>query len=176
MISCPKHEIEATGEGVLDVEPSFAKPNVSLVVAHQEALKKWRKLKNSLRVAQHNDHLRLIHKNTNITHLVILFLEECEGIVFEAHTNKIYHHRMNATQNMTNGKGCLVGFPHYGIPHKYIKIFCLQYSMCSVKKRPSSIKWKKHHYDEVICVPTDQLDERLKDLILEHKVILFIIF
>ena len=39
MISCLQHEIEATGEGVLSVEPSFAKPNLSLVVTHREVLK-----------------------------------------------------------------------------------------------------------------------------------------
>ena len=42
MISCLQHEIEAAGEGVLDVEWSFAKPNFSLVVAHGEALKKMK--------------------------------------------------------------------------------------------------------------------------------------
>ena len=40
MISCDQHETKATSEGVLDVEPSFAKPNLSLVVAHREALRK----------------------------------------------------------------------------------------------------------------------------------------
>ena len=84
MISCLQREIEATGEGVLDVEPSFAKPNLSLVVTHREALKKWRKLENSLRVAQHNDHLRLFHKNANISHLVIPFFEECEGMCLKS--------------------------------------------------------------------------------------------
>ena len=39
MISCLQHEIEAIGEGVLGVEPLFVKPNLSLVVTHQEALK-----------------------------------------------------------------------------------------------------------------------------------------
>jgi hypothetical protein len=39
MISCLQHEIEATGEGVSSVEPSFAKPNLLLIVAHREALK-----------------------------------------------------------------------------------------------------------------------------------------
>ena len=38
----------------MNVEPSFAKPNLSLVVAHREVLKKWRKLENSLRVARHS--------------------------------------------------------------------------------------------------------------------------
>jgi hypothetical protein len=33
MISCLHYEIQAIGEGVLKVEPSFAKPNLSLVVA-----------------------------------------------------------------------------------------------------------------------------------------------
>ena len=42
MISCLQHEIEATGEGILDVVPSFAKLNLSLVVAHKEALKKMK--------------------------------------------------------------------------------------------------------------------------------------
>ena len=105
MISCLQHEIEATGEGILNVEPSFAKPNVSIVVAHREALKKWRRLENSLRVAPHKDHMRLFHRNANISHLVIHFLEECESIVFEAHTSKISHHGMNATQNIINSKG-----------------------------------------------------------------------
>ena len=73
MISCLQHEIEAIGEGVLNVEPSFVKSNLSLVVVHQEALKKWRILENSLRVAQHNNHLRLFYKNVNISHLIILF-------------------------------------------------------------------------------------------------------
>lgn len=80
MISCLQHEIEATGEGILNVEPSFAKPNLSIVVAHREALKKWRRLENSLHVAQHKDHMRLFHKNANISHLVIPFLEECESM------------------------------------------------------------------------------------------------
>ena len=121
MISCLQHEIEATGEGVLDAERSFAKPNLSLVVAHREALKKWRKLENNLRVAQHNDHLRLFHTIPNIYHLVIPFLEECEGIVFEAHTSKISHHVMNVTQNIISGNRWLVRSSHYGIPHKYIR-------------------------------------------------------
>jgi hypothetical protein len=142
MISYLQHEIEATGEGVLSVEPSFVKCNLSLVVAHREALKKWRKLENSLRVAQHNDHMRLFHKNVNISHLVIPFFEECENIVYEAHTSKIPHHGMNATQNIINKRGWLVGSPHYGIPNKYIKEFCLQCPLCSSKKRPSPIKRK----------------------------------
>ena len=32
MISCLQYEIKATGEGVWSVEPSFTKPNLSLVV------------------------------------------------------------------------------------------------------------------------------------------------
>ena len=142
MISCLQHEIKATGEGVLDTKSSFAKPNLSLVVAHREALKKWRKLDNSLHVAQHNHHLRLFHKNANISHLVFHFLEEYKDIVFEAHTRKILHHGMNATQNIINGKGWLIESFHYEIPHKYIGEFCLQCSMCSAKKRPSPIKRK----------------------------------
>ena len=120
--------------------------------------------------------MRLFHKNANISHLVIQFFEKCEGIEFEAHTSKISHHEMNATQNIINEKWWLVGSPHYGILHKYIREFFLQCSMCYAKKRPSPIKRKKYHYDEVICVPINQLDERLKDLILEHEVILFIFF
>ena len=143
MISCLQHEIEAIGEGVLNVEPSFVKSNLSLVVVHQEALKKWRILENSLRVAQHNNHLRLFYKNVNISHLIIsFFLEECENIVYEAHTSKIPHHGMNATQNTINEKGWLAWSPHYGIPQKYITKFCLQCSLCSTKKFPSPIKQK----------------------------------
>jgi hypothetical protein len=59
----------------LKVEPSFAKPNLSLVVADWEALNFLRKLENSLRVAQHSDHLRLFHKNVNIFYLVVPFLK-----------------------------------------------------------------------------------------------------
>ena len=176
MISCLQHEIKATGEGLLSVEPSFAKSNLSLVVAHREAFKKWRKLESSLRVAQHNNHMRLFHKNVKISHLVIPFLEECEKFVFEAHTSKIPHHGINATQNIINERGWLVGTPHYGIPHKYIREFCLQCCLCSAKKRPNSIKRKKYHYDEVIHVPINQLDGRLKDLILKLKVIIFLFF
>ena len=73
MISWLQHKLEATWEGVLNVETSFAKLNLSIVVAHREALKKWKKLENSLRVAQHKDHLRLFHKNANTSHQVILF-------------------------------------------------------------------------------------------------------
>ena len=112
MISCLQHEIEATDEGVLNAKPSFAKPNLSLVVAHGEALKKWRCLENSLRVAQHNDHLRLFHKNsTSNPHMVIYILEECQSIVFEAHTRKYPHHAMNAIHNIINGKRWLVDLP-----------------------------------------------------------------
>jgi len=106
--------------------------------------------------------------------LSFFFFEECENIVYEAHTSKIPYHGMNATQNIINERGWLVGSPHYGTPNKYIREFCLQCPLCSSKKRPSPIKRKKYHYDEVIHVLTDRLDERLKDLILEHKVILFL--
>ena len=102
-------------------------------------IKIWKKLDNSL----HNDHLRLFHKHANISHLLIHFFEECGSIVFEAHTSKIPHHGKNATQNIIKGKKWHVKSPHYRIPHKYIKIFYLQCSMCSTKKRPSPIKRKK---------------------------------
>ena len=73
MISWLQHKLEATWEGVLNVETSFATPNLSIVVAHREAVKKWKKSENGLRVTQHKDHLRLFHKNANISHQVILF-------------------------------------------------------------------------------------------------------
>ena len=156
MFICLHQEIKDTGEGVLNAKPLFAKANFSLVVAHWEALKKWRKLKNSLRVAQHNDHLRLFHKNANIFYLVIPFLKEFESIMFEAHRSKIPHHRMNATQkNIINGIGWLVGSIHYGIPYKYIREIGLQCSMCYVKIRPSPIKWKNITTMRLsMCLPT----------------------
>ena len=71
---------------------------------------------------------------------------------------------MNATQNNINEKGWLVGSPHYGILHKYIRIlpWILLCALCP-------IKLKNYHYNEVIHVPINHLDERLKDLILELK-------
>ena len=60
---------------------------------------------NSLRVAQHNNHLRLFHKNANISHIVILFLEECEGIVIEAHTSIFHILEWMLPQILSMGKG-----------------------------------------------------------------------
>ena len=148
----------------MNVETSCAKPNLSIVVAHQEALKKRRKLENDLRVAQHKDHLRLFHKNANISHQVIHFLEVCERIVFEAHASKIPHYRMNATKNIISAKWWLVRSSHHGFPHKYIRKICLRCSMCSAKKTSKSNATEKYHYNKVNRVPTNHLDERLKEL------------
>ena len=72
MISWLQHKLEATCEGVLNVETSFAKPNLSIVVAHREASKKWKKSENGLYVAQHKVHLWLfIRMLTSLTKLFI---------------------------------------------------------------------------------------------------------
>lgn len=122
ILLCLQHKTEVTFEGV---DPSFASPNLSLIDAHRDALKSEGNIWSSLRITQHNNHLRVFHKILTFLTSLFLFLESVRVVWLEAHTSEVTHHGINATQNNFNAKGWLVGYPHHEIPHKYVRELCL---------------------------------------------------
>lgn len=101
------------------------------------------------------------------------FYQKCNSVEF--HTCKFPHHRVDATQNIINAKGCHIESPYYRISNKYTRKLCIYCFYLLYKENVMLDKAKKYNFDEVIHAPTNHLREVLKKYIVWHQIIIVFI-
>ena len=184
MIQCLQGQIQATGESILTVEPSWSIPGQADGKLHQSVLKKWRAIEDTLYVKldSRTNEMRLFNKSAKSSHLCLPYVEEWENIVKTAHASRHPQYGIKATHDEITKMGWLVGARAHGIPQPYIQQFVSTCVECSssktakqIPKRSNRPKRKKFVYDRVIQVRPEQFDDKLKELVVEYKVCYFII-
>jgi hypothetical protein len=182
MIQCIKGETVPIGKMVVDVDPQFFNLDWATVDMEHEALKKWKIYEDGLAVRSlPNDEDRLHNKLPKKIHLVLPLVEEWKVIVTLSHTSRNPHLGITTTKDHILGQGWLVGAQNHGIPEEYTREFIHECSCISTKSSnevltPTRNKRKKYIFEEVIKVPPEAFDDKMKELIFKYQVCFYSLY